>query len=397
MSIDDRIRRGLRQNALSTAPQVELALASTLARARRQERRLWVGLSGATVLAVAAVVGLVATLPPAQPWPPVPAQTVPVLGSWSTQVSPGTPAVDDAWLPGTWTLTFVAEGAVNATPPGAYRGSLAGATYAIQADADGTLLSTDLFAPDTCRGDGSGSYRVVRTADGLRLQVVSDLCAPRAALLAGDLWRPARPGASCVNDGGGSCLGDLAAGSYRTRDFQPTVHYTVPAGWTNSQDLTGNLLFQPAGEDERFVGIYRNVTVPDGCVERAAPGIGTSVERIAAWLQGHPGLDAGPAEPVTVGGIAGLRIDVSLSAAWRGTCPYSTGRPIVPILFGAGPSAFHHTLLPGFHERLYLLGLPDGDGGGNVVIEVGPEGRSLDELVDMAGPLLTHLEFEGGG
>lgn len=204
-----------------------------------------------------------------------------------------------------------------------------------------------------------------------------------------------------MNNGGGACLGDLAAGSYRTRQFRPTVHYTVPAGWTNPQDLPGNLLLQPAGGDERFVGIYRNVTVPDGCLERADPAVGTSVDAILTWLVDHPGLQTSAPAPVTVGGLTGVRLDISLAPAWRTTCPFSTGRPVVAILYGAGPSVLHHTLLPGFAERLYLLQLDTtpgetgdaGTGTGNLVIEVGPEGRSLPELVQAAQPLLSSIRF----
>jgi len=286
-------------------------------------------------------------------------------------------------------------------PPGAYPGTLAGDTYQLTDAANGSRLHTNLLAADTCAGVGVGTFHVSRAGGALRFRLVSDPCPARAALLTGRLWTPARPGASCVNNGGGACLGDLAAGSYRTRQFRPTVHYTVPAGWTNPQDLPGNLLLQPAGGDERFVGIYRNVTVPDGCMARADPAVGTSVDAILTWLVDHPGLQTSAPVPVSVGGLTGIRLDVSLAPDWRTTCPFSTGRPIVAILYGAGPSVLHHTLLPGFAERLYLLRLDAapgktgaaGTGTGNLVIEVGPEGRSLPELVQAAQPLLSSIRF----
>ncbi len=51
--------------------------------------------------------------------------------------------------------------------------------------------------------------------------------------------------AGCPNPHGGSCLGNLDPGTYSTSVFDPKITYTVPAGWTNFEDLPGNFwLFQ---------------------------------------------------------------------------------------------------------------------------------------------------------
>ena len=46
-------------------------------------------------------------------------------------------------------------------------------------------------------------------------------------------------------------------------------------------------------------------------------------------------------------------------------------------------------ILPGFEERLYLLNY----GGGNIAIEVGPEGTSLPDYLDLVEPIIDSLEF----
>lgn len=387
MPVDDRLRDGLRRSAAAVPVHAERALQDTLDLARRRSRSRRVAAAGVGLVAVVLAVVLPwrsdgpdrVTAPPAD-------TRARLLGSWTAQVAPGGPQVSAHALAGSWTLTFTAGGSLNVTPPGAYAGTLAGDGYQLAGDE----LRTDVLGSDTCAGSGRGTYRVGLDAGRLALRSVRDSCAARRVLLGAQAWVPSRPGASCVNNGGGACLGDLAAGTYRTSRFAPEVEYTVPAGWTNSQDLPGNVLLQPAGGDERYVGIFRDATVPDGCRDRAAPGVGTSVAAVADWLSRHPGLDTTAPEPVTLGGLNGVRMDVALRWDWRQTCEFSAGRPVVAFLYGGGPSVLHHVLLPGFTERLYLLAVP---GGGNVTIEVAPEGRSLSELVDAAGPLLTDLSF----
>jgi hypothetical protein len=189
---------------------------------------------------------------------------------------------------------------------------------------------------------------------------------------------------------GGKCLGPLAAGTYATQVFGPRIVYTVPAGWTNGEDLPGNFLLQREGDD-RYLGIYRNVAAPDGCNEWPLRGIGRDVNDLVAWLMGHPGLTtSGPVE-VSVGGLDGVQLDLSLAQTWKDTCPYSQGQPVVPFIVGGNPSDLHHVLLPGFEERLYLLD----HGGRNVAIEVGAEGQDLDEYLDEILPIIETLEFDG--
>ena len=192
----------------------------------------------------------------------------------------------------------------------------------------------------------------------------------------------------CPFPHGGTCLGPIAAGTYTTTTFGPTITYTVPDGWVNGEDLLGNFLLQQEG-DPRYLGIYRNVAAPLECEEHRDPNVDQSVEAITEWLTSHPGLVTTEPEPVSVGGLDGVFVDISLDPSWTVACPYSQGAPVVPFIVGGGPSSLHHVILPGFQERLYLLEMD----GGNVAIEVGPEGASLPEYLDVVNPILIALEF----
>jgi hypothetical protein len=187
---------------------------------------------------------------------------------------------------------------------------------------------------------------------------------------------------------GGMCLGPLDAGTYATQMFGPQIVYTVAAGWTNGEDLPGNFLLQREGDD-RYLGIYRNVAAPDACHERPLRGVGRRVEDLVSWLVDHPGLETTDPEPASVGGLEGVYLELSLDPAWQTTCSYSQGQPVVPFIVGGGVSSLHHVILPGFEERLYLLE----HAGGNVAIEVGPEGQDLDQYLEEVMPIIQTLEF----
>lgn len=192
----------------------------------------------------------------------------------------------------------------------------------------------------------------------------------------------------CPNPHGGECLGVLDAGTYSTRSMHPEITYTVPAGWENIEDLPGNFLLQQRG-DQRYLAVYQNVRIPAECNEEWADGVGESVDDLVAWYTAHPGIVSTEPETVSLGGLSGVSLDLSLDPAWTGTCDYSDGLPIVPILIGGLESSLHHVLLPGFQERLYLLEWS----GGNMVIEVGPEGTDLLTYLDEVIPIVESMTF----
>ncbi len=186
------------------------------------------------------------------------------------------------------------------------------------------------------------------------------------------------------------CLGPLDPGTYSTVSFSPRITYTVPDGWSNDEDLPGNFLTVMTG-DVRYLGIYQNVRAPKDCEEDWADGVEGTVQDLVGWYTTHPGLVTTEPEEVVVGGLTGVFLDISLDPSWDVTCPFSEGQPVVPFIIGNGVSSLHHVILPGFHERLYLL---EWDGG-NVAIEVGPEGASLEDYLTEVLPIVESLRFGG--
>ena len=136
--------------------------------------------------------------------------------------------------------------------------------------------------------------------------------------------------AGCPNPHGGSCLGNLDPGTYSTSVFDPRITYTVPAGWTNFEDLPGNFwLFQQQDAQEgelggSYLGIYQDVKAAAiDCGERAQAGVGTTPTELVAWYQSIPGLIVSNPTKVIVGGLEGLQIDLDLKAGAE-TCSYGS-------------------------------------------------------------------------
>jgi hypothetical protein len=190
MSVEDRLRAGLAQEAEQLDPAVEFGLVRVLeaAAGRRRRRR--------SALAVAAV-GAAAALALVTAW---------VLGS----APPRPPAVDPATeqaasaLVGTWTLDVAGGDAQALGLDGRWRATVSaadslmlvregGAMSTATARVRGNLLETDAL-PDFpgCRdGIGTGLYQWRAEGGTVSVRVVGGDCEARRILFAESSWSPA--------------------------------------------------------------------------------------------------------------------------------------------------------------------------------------------------------------
>jgi tRNA A-37 threonylcarbamoyl transferase component Bud32 len=172
--------------------------------------------------------------------------------------------------------------------------------------------------------------------------------------------------AQCTKPFGGTCRGEMAAGTYTSRTFKPALTFTVPAGWTNFNDAPGNFgLVPPTGDWSAVVngaptdriGVFQRIA-PTGsrCGDDAA-----AVRSAAAylrWLEALPGLSITGVKRVTVSGLSGFVLDLRMQQGWRKTCKWSHGFPAVQFLHGVLPTApqmIINTNPRPFATRLYLL------------------------------------------
>jgi hypothetical protein len=247
--------------------------------------------------------------------------------------------------------------------------------HALRSDvlaADGDTLQLGGAAFDGCATDDVGVYSWGLSAPGrktLVLSLVSDDCANRATDVPGMYTRMDCP------TSGDNCLGPIDAGTYGSQFIDPflgigepwsprfgALTYTVPAGWENVDDwpTTFTLAPQdPQGETGLFV-MSDVVAASDTCAQTQAAGVGETAEDLATWVAGLSGVNATAPEHITVGGLDGWRIDVSLKPSYAKTCEPEGFVSRGLFTDRDTDEGFGWTLNPGVRMRLYFAALDDG-------------------------------------
>lgn len=235
-----------------------------------------------------------------------------------------------------------------------------------------------------------------RALDAQEIADAAMIAAPDGAILE-------QPAASaelaCPNPHGGVCLGRLRAGTHATEAFTPSLTYTVPGGWTNDEDLPGNVLLSRVDDPQEgdwggsYVGVYQNVRAPALCGEDAEPGVGVSSSELAAWYRTVPGLQITREAPASVGGLSGIVLDLKIWDGWTSPCPLDGVIHAVPVIIGGGVSQLHHVIGAPLEMRLFLLDWERG----NVAVEVSAvlEQHTLSEYLAEAGAIVDSFDFEG--
>jgi hypothetical protein len=207
---------------------------------------------------------------------------------------------------------------------------------------------------------------------------------------------------ACPRDEGGSCAGALEAGRHRSAEFIPPIDYDIPAdstvAWDNPEDLPGTFTLHPAGPDTDAIFFFRDVRVlTPGCNPELDEAVGHEAADIAAWITANPNLTATTPEPVTVGGLTGVLIDLSASDAYTTDCGddrggvYPSGLPIVPLFAGAGSGDLTWFVGGTERMRLYVLDMP---GGGNLVISIDAIAGDFETLLEISQPVMDSIRFD---
>jgi hypothetical protein len=191
MSVDDRLRNALRDQADSFVPPVETALDRVRARGERwRNATVTLAASAAAAIAIGGV-WAVSELNGQDALQPARTPTAPASPTSAAEgdASPlrGTITADVAQPPaltGTWTLTLNGNGTMDVEPPADHQGDVSGALFT----ADTTSFRTRLFEGDRCRGDGTGFYTWLRVGRRIEFQAVSDTCADRTTFFENATW-----------------------------------------------------------------------------------------------------------------------------------------------------------------------------------------------------------------
>ena len=203
-----------------------------------------------------------------------------------------------------------------------------------------------------CRRGTDGTYTFELSPSGrsLAVRVADDTCAARAAAIFGTWTRSACPDQR-------ACLGDLDAGGHLSAIYTPFVRfsdwhytygrfgYTVPEGWSNPEDNQDGYVLTPRdGPDGAGVFVFSDVLAhAQGidpavgyCLSARAPGVGSSSAAIHDWIRSLPGIRIDHEEAdVSIGGLSGFMMDLSMQPTWKGTCGGPDEKPGVPMFVNA--------------------------------------------------------------
>lgn len=240
-----------------------------------------------------------------------------------------------------------------------------------------------------CHVGDIGTYTFGLSSDRQRLTLtpLSDVCAERATVLAGDWSR--------------TDLGVLQPGRHDATRFRPfafgttgRLTYTVPAGWIGTSMNDGLfVLGKPGIVDDAEVSLISNAYASDQvapCSEnRGAAGIGRTPAALAEWLRTIPGLTVSTPVPTTVGGLSGLVVDLAVAPDRAPAC----GPGLYTFaLSGSDDAGWSDRLsLSGTERARYVL-LDRGDGT-SLVIEIHAPSSDWDGFLASADVVVNGLEF----
>lgn len=194
------------------------------------------------------------------------------------------------------------------------------------------------------------------------------------------------------------CQGALEPGEYRWTFSDPTIDFAIPSsGWTWHYSGSFRIVAAETSVEGLDIadGIYflHDPTIATrDCEDSSEPGIGRSLSDLVAWLETAPGLVVSEPTPVTIGGLAGMQLDIQIDPAWKQACFFSEGLPAVPLIFnGAELGGYQWTIVP--EQSLRWFALDSEDGVIIVALADDPGGLPHDELLQTGGGIVDSLVF----
>jgi hypothetical protein len=174
--------------------------------------------------------------------------------------------------------------------------------------------------------------------------------------------------------------------------FDGQVSINAPYPWDYEGDLAHWWRLSPENESfsspERIEPVAALVPVGEGCALGATPA---DAEALARAIESDPDLEASTPMPVTLGGNAGLSMDVSVARETSDCDAYSASLVLTHEVTPGNRRELE--IANGNRMRLFLFDSPEGSSLGVVGLAVqGPESR-FEDLLDEIAPILESFEL----
>jgi len=266
-----------------------------------------------------------------------------------------------------------------------------------------------------CANGDAGTYVWSPSPNGrlMTIAAMGDDCVARLASMVGTWWRV---GCHQLSDG---CLGDLDPGTYQSAFIKlrhdpsnqaahtyGNVTYTVPDGWADASDTEGTLELEPAdvyatvtaGEEpphEVMLLAHPTIAAQDAaCTHADERGVQRTVAGLMQAIALMPSLTTSAPTSISIGGLHGQMIDVTMAPSWRGSCPGTGGVRSASVLreAGSGDAGWSGYVTEQDHGRLIVLDLGGGDLAAIGIVD--NQGQaSFDAFVGEAMPIVLSLKF----
>jgi hypothetical protein len=185
----------------------------------------------------------------------------------------------------------------------------------------------------------------------------------------------------------------LDAGTHHTVDFSPGFGFTLAGpGWVNPEDAGGVFLLMSIDRPGDVIAFLRQPwpTNPDGI---RVPGVASNVAELRAWLTSNPALHVTEPQPVTVGGLDGVQMDIALApdaSNGMSDCPVQV---CVNVFIGRSTTwAWDWGFAGPEKQRLYLLDAAD------TVVAIfvdSLDGTTFEEMTQAADEIIPTVSFDG--
>jgi len=172
------------------------------------------------------------------------------------------------------------------------------------------------------------------------------------------------------------------------------VTFESPTSWEVVEDATDAFFLAAPSGTSTGQGIYilRGAAIPaldTGCTARPDPARGDAVLDFVDYVAAHPNYERSQTHDVTIGGLSGVTLDLTLVGSLEAPCQYVNGSMFLAQGVGEGWSSWG--LSSGEYQRVAFL---DDGADGTIVVIVNARGQTKFDLMTAdAAPIIDSLRF----
>ena len=187
----------------------------------------------------------------------------------------------------------------------------------------------------------------------------------------------------------------LQPGQYRTEEFEPSFSFRVGKGWKNDPPEAFDFLL--LGQETGGLGAVNVQRVYEPS-KSGTPIVVNAPKDLVGWLEHHPYLKTSDPEPISVGGVKCLQLDVTVAKDLpedyhSGACSSIADPEECVDLFRV--STHHSPVFVSESSKLHLIVTKDELSGSTVAMGYASRSTNFDEFALEAQKVIDTVEWGG--